>query len=823
MASVEGWFLRAMLSVSVVAWLALVLAELGLFHLELLLVLIAIAGLVGALRGRFRPTGTPSAHRRPAPLAAAGFGALLLLPGVLLYAPPYEAVVGGGDGSVYVNFGRKVALTGTLEFQDAFVTRLPAEVRREVFGNRLSARDVSGDHPRFPGGLRIPDIDDPSVTAGFSPLFPVLIALFHELGSLRAAFFVAPFFASLSLGALFLVATHLGGVWTGALTAALTLGLLPQIWFARFPAPEVVAQCLLLSGLLAWLVALRDDAPRWAVAAGWLLGMAAFAKVDLNVLLWVSFVAFAAWRCFARRTCRTVHVVCLLVPFGLVFLHNVVHYLAFATHYRPFVEHLVRTSILAGLPWPSGGAGLAALLVLVAAASSAGVALLVRCPAPLRRRAWGALLIAVLAGYAINYAVSNESMLGETVQWLSWYVSWPVLLLALAGVAVLAGVGRALRSAGADGPALLLAVFAVVCLHYLYDPLESGVQIWSMRRFVPVVLPLAMLGAALAATAALRRVPSAYRPGVAVVLALVLVDLVARPALAVVRQPLWEGTVAETERLARRFPADAVVLLGSELAYSHLATSLGYLHDLDTVLVQPEQGRSSAMADAIDTWLARGRRVFFIFGDREQFSFFAPRLALRYVEPTRFNLVLPERTRSHAPRESVSVSARLHLLEVGRRESSRTELDVGNPMADVFFSLRGFHYPERHADGDLSFRWTGPEAGLTLPAGGNVELTVAGVRPSGAAPAEVSVRLGGRLAVDRRVLDGGLETLFLSAPAESGPVDLEIESTVFEPGESGDVEDDRVLGVRVYRVRFGVPDRLPTAPSGDGTAEAPRQ
>ena len=40
-----------------------------------------------------------------------------------------------------------------------------------------------------------------------------------------------------------------------------------------------------------------------------------------------------------------------------------------------------------------------------------------------------------------------------------------------------------------QGLSFMLILIGVVGLHYLYDPLEDGDHIWSMRRFVPVVLP----------------------------------------------------------------------------------------------------------------------------------------------------------------------------------------------------------------------------------------------------------------------------------------------------------------------------------------------
>lgn len=822
LASIEAWFLRVMLGASLVAWLALVLAELGLFHLEALLALVASAVLIGALAGNAGRSrfGRTRADRSTLP-AAVALG-VLLLAAAALYFPPYEAVVSGRDGSVYINFGRQIAETGSLEFEDDLVSRLPADVRGGIFENPSSNPGVSGRHPRFPGGLRIPDIDDPSVTAGFSPLFPVLTALFHELGSIRGALLVAPLFAVLSIGGLFLVAAHVGGPWIGGLTAALTLVLLPQVWFARFPVPEMVAQCLVMSGLLAWLAALRDNAPRRAVAAGWFLGLAGFAKVDLNVLLAVSLAAYCAWQCLGRPAHRGRHLAQLLLPFGLVLLHNVAHYLAFASHYRPYLAHLMRTSVLGDLLWPTGSAGLVAGLLLLALTAAAGTALALRCPPAVIRKACGGILVLLLALYAYNYVATRSGRLQETVDWLSWYVSWPVLLLAVPGLAALLfGSGRAARVRNPEGPVLLLLVFAVVALQYLYDPLESGVHIWSMRRFVPVVLPLLMLGAALGLAAAVRRMPARCRPALALALALVLADLVARPTLALVREPLWKGALAETERLARRFPEDAVVLMSRELGLSHVPTSLAYLHGLDTVVVQNGDPRSRRMGEAVDIWSAAGRPVFLVFTDWDDFSFFAPALELVHVERTSLDLLLPVRTRSHAPRETIPVSAGFHVFRVERNDAARTAIDVGDPRHDVFFALRGFHLPERHVRRDETYRWTGSEALLVLPHGGGLELTVAGSRPAGAPPAELTVQADERVLVERRVLTGALETLSLDVPGGPGPVVLRMGSTVFRPSEHGTSADPRELGVRVYRVDYAAPAaRRPGAGptrSGDGS------
>ena len=388
-ARVERWFLRVMLGVSVVAWLALLLAELGQFRLGLLALLLTIGAFgLSLLVYAFRASpATPTAAAgwlKPALAATAG---ILLC--AALFLPPYETAVQGGDATVYLNFGRQIARHGALEFEDALLRPLSIASRAELFLNRVpgdvawTVRVVLDGRPysRFPGGFLIADIADPTVTAGFSPLFPVLTALGHAVGSPRAALVVAPLFATLSLVGLWCVARRLGGVHAAWLAATLTAVSLPQIWFAKLSVPETVAQCFVMAGVLAWLVATARGAPRWACAAGWFLGLACFAKVDLIVLLTVFLLAVVAVRLLARaRPDDPPLLLALLAAFGLLVAHNLAHYLSFTSHYKPYVAYLIRTSEVLGLLRESallqGGAALAAGLLV-----AAGVA-------ALRRPAW---------------------------------------------------------------------------------------------------------------------------------------------------------------------------------------------------------------------------------------------------------------------------------------------------------------------------------------------------------------------------------------------------------------------------------------------------
>ena len=810
---IEHWFLRVALGIGVAAWLALLLAELGRLGPGLLVALLA-AGAIGVVaHTRFV---RPSRLSAPSPRVGSGglvaFGAVTLLAGSL-FLPPYETVVNGGDATIYVNFSRKIAETGGLVFHDPLLRELPVEAREYLFLNRLPL-DMTGRYARFPGGFLIADIAEPQVTAGFSPLFPVVAALFHGVHP-RGTFFVAPLFGVLSIGGLLLVGARCGGLRVGLLAALLAAVSLPQISFAKYPAPEMLAQFFIVAGLLAVLAAFRDDRPWLAAGGGSLLGIACFAKIDLMVLLPVALAAFVAWWLLARPGGSGRCVGFLLLAFGAVTAHNLVHYLQFPSHYTPWVEQQVERSAVFELlaePW--------AVLLAVLAAVGLGLVAVRRGAVddPGWRRAGGWGLVGLLAAYAVVYATTNSGRWPEPLIWLSWYLSWPVLGFCLLGLGWLLVSGRAGRAD--QGLVFLLILTGVVSLQYLYDPLEPGDQVWAMRRFVPVVLPGMLVVVALGAGRLVEWVYFEFRTVATTALAAILVGLVGVHGAVVLHEPLWEGVLDQSADVARIFPEDAAVLVSPELVGTHVQTSLTYLHGVDTVVVQQDEPQD-ILGDVMLDWLAAGRPVFILLG-QAGFSVNAPELVLSEAGEASIDLRTLERTRGRAPTDLVDVSIGLRVLRVARGDgaTARTGIDVGNLLDDLVAGLRGFHGPERDGRGD-SFRWSDGVASVAVPGGDRVSLVVAGARPPEAEPAEVSVWAGPHRIADGLVLGNDVQTITLDLPASerSGSTELTIRSTAFRPQALGLSSDRRSLGVRVYRVDV-LRDSPDDAPSGASTADA---
>lgn len=520
---------------------ALILGQFGQLRGAPLLALIPIVAAVIAWRVRDRVPPDPSTARF---VEVVGVIALC----VVLFFRPHEAVVQGTDATVYANWGRQVAESGALAFDDPFVAEMPAAARAEWFANRTMFRGT-GRLSRFPGGFQVASADDPTVTASFAPMFPVVSAVLHRLGGDRGPLYVSPVFATFSVVALFLVATHLGGRRAGWLAALLTMGTMPQLWFARLPVPEVMAQCFVTVGLLAWLVAQRADRRSLAVAAGFFLGLSGAAKVDLNVLLPVVLVVFGAWQCLAA-TPRHWLLPWVLAGYGPVVAFNVAHYFIVPADYVPAVERLIGRSVLLPFIVP---------LAVAAVLAIAALAVVVwRVRPPLRDRIVGAVLCLGAAGYFANYFATFRMRFVETLATWNWYVPWPVLVVAAAAVVWLVASGRARRDHGIGLALALLVTFGVT---YFYSELESAVHIFTARRYVPVVLPMMMLVVALGVDAVVRRCTPGLGTWLTWSAGLILVSLVLRPSLPVIGRSFWSDALSQTAAVARTFPPGAVLLM----------------------------------------------------------------------------------------------------------------------------------------------------------------------------------------------------------------------------------------------------------------------
>jgi hypothetical protein len=145
----------------------------------------------------------------------------------------------------------------------------------------------------------------------------------------------------------------------------------------------------------------------------------------------------------------------------------------------------------------------------------------------------------------------------QTIHWLAWYIGWPAVLLAAAGMVWM--LWHAVRS---RRPQLVvfLATFGVVATLYLNDVSITPIQIWAMRRLLPVVIPsLLILGVWFAVRLA-RRWPALEWLSVALAVGIAVLPAFSWNSLVAVGEQ--SGEYSEVKSICQAIRGDKVVLIG---------------------------------------------------------------------------------------------------------------------------------------------------------------------------------------------------------------------------------------------------------------------
>lgn len=501
---VERTYFGLLLAAGIIGWGGVALAEVGAFHAPML-VLLLVAALGAATLGvrRLRASGSIG---KPVDWVAVAL-VLLCLP---LYFRPHEFILGGADAGVYVNTGVNLARTGALLIYDPAVAQVGEDVWPSLF--RPDPGGVVARYIRFPG-YYLSDDRPGWVIPQFFPLQVVWIGLAALAGGLWAALYATPVWATLGVLGVYYTGRVLLGRPVGVL-AALLLAITPtQVWFARYPTAEALTQALLWGGFYAWgRFTEREGAP-WVfgLLAGLLLGLTFLARIDLPYLALLP-AGWLLYRLVTRQARR--RDLAFLVPFGLLVVHGLAHALIFA---RPYT--LNTYSGIAFLARELGPAvGAVGVIGLVGGAAVYGVAirrrsgqsavetiraLVARLQFPIRLGGVIGLIGLAVYGYFIRprlgavklvpYAYSATQVPisdHENMVRLGWYLTPLGIWLGVAGLALIAWRERWRRLWLPLGLALLATLL------YLYRMLNNPHHIYTMRRYVPLVIPLFMLGAA---------------------------------------------------------------------------------------------------------------------------------------------------------------------------------------------------------------------------------------------------------------------------------------------------------------------------------------
>ena len=800
----ERIFWQVVISIALSLAIVLALASLGRYTLERLLIADVGAAIALASLARFRLRLGPSA-------VGPGWEALIPIALVLLatwrFFPSSEYIIGGKDPGVYINEGVQIAQRGALAAADPAIASVPNFARDLFFPSEHRTDYYSG---RFMGFF-IQEPEQGRVIGQFPHLFPASIAIGYGLDGLTGARRATGLWAVLGVLAVYFAgARFVGRAAAGAAAGLMALNVI-QVWFARYPNAEVVMQALLFATLLASARAHIDGDTFFAPIAGLLLGLLLFLRFDA-VLGVAGVMAGLALTVVTGGRVRWSFLAVLAATVILAGMYMVGPMRAYA--YLPIV-------FVSNLPWWQDAAiGLTlalALGALMVGVRSPGLTAVVRRGAP--------IVLATLVCAAAIYALYFRQPSGKLTDYDAFalrtfaylYLTLPALLAALFGYALLARL-RFWRD-----PALFVTV-AIFSVFFFYKIRIVPEQFWMARRFLPVILPGALLfasGAALAGAYSGSARTRVIRGGLGGVFLLLLALHYLRMATPVQNHVEYAGIIPRIEQIAAGIQdTDLLIVESRDASDTHvLGLPLAYIYDRNVLLLRSRVPDKSAFGSFLDWAHQRYSRVLFMGGGGTELL--SRRWDVRPVAGERFQVPEFETSRYTFPRTVRRKEFDYSLYEfIPPRAGApaTTEIDVGTQ--DDLHVLR-FHAKET-ANG-RSFRWTRDTSYLslaTLPATCR-EITLwmdDGGRPAKVPRADVTVSLqlgyeaGKPPSVERILGTVSVTSGFLPytvpvppdlaalAAANGEPIRLKLTTSVWIPQQALGTEDDRDLGVMVDRV-----------------------
>ena len=555
---------------------------------------IVLAGLPLAYIGAFRPVFVV-----PAALALTA-GLVWLLD---LRRGGLSATTTRWWGAAYVLATASALVNGRLAAEHSIVDRDPGTyamtARWLVRGHDLTMPQLSGPFTGQPLSAALAPAGNGEVQFQFVHGLPTLQAVAHWLLGEDGLYRVPAALAALALLALFGLALELlRPAWAFAGTLLLAISL-PFLYVARDGFSESLMLIMIAAGAWMLLSALRAGSRRRAALAGVLLGATACARVDFMVyglalalvLLWVGTLPGnrepgSAWRGGARTA-----LLAGLVPGVAIGLLDVMERSrAYYGAQREAVLQLTAATVVVVLVGvllarpPAVARRVRALWErhrTRLAAGAVGMVVLAGALAvvqPLLRTTRDPALMLPRAGIfeplqreaGVSPVDPERTFYEHAGHWIAWHDGWPVLILAIAGAALL--VWRVVRGEARAAEGVVLA-FAVVPLALIIaKPSIYPDQPWAARRMVPFALPGALLLATAAVAWAVERARG--RLAARAALALGLVALFVPAALVSGRVAGFQeyaGLHRPIDAVCSAVPADAAIVVVNE---SNLTTVL---------------------------------------------------------------------------------------------------------------------------------------------------------------------------------------------------------------------------------------------------------
>jgi Dolichyl-phosphate-mannose-protein mannosyltransferase len=458
-------------------------------------------------------------------------------------------------------------------------------------------------------------------------LLPALLAVSGWLFGPAAMLKANVAFGALALLVFFGLARRVIGPALALVAMAVFAVSMPLIFVSRDTYSEPLALLFLMGGLGLLHRAVESGRVRDFGLAGFVVGLAAPARIDSNVSLLAVLVTAAMLPIFASRTARRGAVIRSLALVGGMVVPILIGWLDVTRlsfgYYRDERHHivpifhvgyalLVVLPLLVLLSWTPrvrrvlGSADAARRAGFVAAVLIGG-GFVFLASRPLWMATHGKYSAAVvdLQNRAGDVVDGTRTYNEQTVNWLAQYLGWPIVLLGVVGYVLL--VRRCLRTGSLAAIGTITVGLAMSSL-YLWVSQITADQPWAMRRFVPVVIPVLIIAAGYTLCVLLRRAATAIRvAGIGLAVAAVAVPAVVTLPMATAREEVPQLT--QVNRICSQVaPHGAVLEVDQPAQTSYSQTIRSYCNVPSLALL----GASPAQLAQVRAAVASHDRVLYL-------------------------------------------------------------------------------------------------------------------------------------------------------------------------------------------------------------------
>ena len=416
-----------------------------------------------------------------------------LIIAILLFFRPHEHIWGAADIGVYINYAAHISQSGSLIINDPLLTDIPADLAPYFVGRAEASRTAWS---YLTPALDIKDFSG-RIYPSFYHLHPIWQAVGWSIGGLTAGQMVTPLWGLLSTLCFYFLIRHLlpKNLFLLALVglAAFSITAL-QVWFVRYGTTEPLTQLLFLSGLLAlcrWNLSTYQSWI-WGLLAGIAWGLTFLVRIDTffiglvpAVMLMLTVLDRFSWKNFLIFS----------IPFSLLAVHGTLHSSIFSPEYiSRLTTYMSNVALGSGLPLILGAIFIIGLAALSARFFKDKILTLFT---PIRFLSAFIILIYFIYGWFFRPAdgtpifstlngVPVESWNHENLIRLGWYLMPFGVWAAFAGV-----LNMLLHKRWTHWYILIPSLFYLI--FYTWNLRSNAIQIYVMRRYVPMVLPFVML------------------------------------------------------------------------------------------------------------------------------------------------------------------------------------------------------------------------------------------------------------------------------------------------------------------------------------------